>query len=109
MKNNYRGILLFNISLILLCISLFVFLSYNAFEERIVSDSISRYLGIGTIILMLIQTVFMAVFTIKYLIRKRFFKSIISLFLTVALVLLISQLGRFFTVIYLGGGAVGGH
>ena len=107
MKTYTREIVL-NILLIGLWTFLFFLLFYNAIEERILDDSISRYLGVLILLFTLIHIAFVTVYAIKAMIRKQYFKSVVFLLMAVSLVFT-TRMGGFVTMIYFGGGAVGGH
>ena len=106
MKTYLRGIVL-NILLIGLWAFLSFFLLYNAVEERIIDDSIAGYLGILILLLILIQMIFFAIYLVKSVSRKQYFRAILYLIILVGFVF-IGKMVWFATMVYFVG-AVGGH
>jgi len=85
-----------------------LFLIYNAIEMRIIDDTLSRCFGLSLLIFVLIQIIFLLTRLIKSLKSKQYIPSLIYIMLVVGL-LLIGRMGVWITIIYFGGGAVGGH
>jgi hypothetical protein len=81
---------------------------YNAIEVRIIDDTFSRYLSLSLLIFVLIQIIFLLIRLISSLKSKQYVPSLIYIMLVVGL-LLIGRMGGWITMIYFGGGAVGGH